>query len=57
LRNDTYLLELVLYIHLNPLGAKIVKSLTEADKHQSVSISVKRGEKIAKVGQLYLVED
>ncbi len=32
-RKDTYLLELVRYIHLNPLRAKIVKSLTEADKY------------------------
>ena len=31
-QEDTYLLELVRYIHLNPLRAKIVKSLTESDK-------------------------
>jgi len=32
-RNDTYLLELVRYIHLNPLRAKIVKSQTELDTY------------------------
>jgi putative transposase len=32
-RNDTYLLELVRYIHLNPLRAKLVKSLTDSDKY------------------------
>lgn len=32
-QEDTYLLELVRYIHLNPLRAKIVKSLTESDKY------------------------
>jgi hypothetical protein len=52
------LLELVRYIHLNPLRAKIVNTLTESDKNpSSVSISVKRGEKIAKAGQLKLVEE
>jgi REP element-mobilizing transposase RayT len=32
-QEDTYLLELVRYIHLNPLRAKIVKSLKESDKY------------------------
>ncbi len=32
-QEDTYLLELVRYIHLNPLRAKIVKSLTESDNY------------------------
>ena len=32
-QEDAYLLELVRYIHLNPLRAKIVKSLTEADTY------------------------
>jgi putative transposase len=32
-QEDPYLLELVRYIHLNPLRAKIVKSLTEADTY------------------------
>jgi len=32
-QEDTYLMELVRYIHLNPLRAKIVKSLTESDKY------------------------
>ncbi len=105
-QEDTYLLELVRYIHLNPVCAKIVKSLKDSDKYRysghsalmgkiqrkfqdtkyvlrrfggkvpaarkayrayvdkklgvsqpSVSISVKRGEKIAKTRQLELVED
>ena len=34
-QEDTYLLELVRYIHLNPLRAKLVKSLTETDKYPS----------------------
>jgi REP element-mobilizing transposase RayT len=32
-QEDIYLLELVRYIHLNPLRAKIVKSLAESDKY------------------------
>jgi hypothetical protein len=32
-QEDTYLLELVRYIHLNPLRAKLVKSLSESDKY------------------------
>ncbi len=32
-QEDTYLLELVRYIHLNPLRAKLVKSLAESDKY------------------------
>jgi len=32
-QEDTYLLELVRYIHLNPLRAKIVKSLTDSDRY------------------------
>jgi hypothetical protein len=32
-RKDTYLQELVRYIHLNPLRAKIVKTLTDSDKY------------------------
>lgn len=32
-QEDNYLLELVRYIHLNPLRAKIVKSLKESDKY------------------------
>ena len=32
-QEDTYLLELVRYIHLNPLRAKIVKTLTDSDKY------------------------
>jgi len=32
-QEDSYLLELVRYIHLNPLRAKIVKNLTEADRY------------------------
>ena len=80
------MLELVRYIHLNPLRAKIVNTLTESEKNPynghsalmgklprefqdtdpskklgvsqpSVSISVKRGEKIARAGQLKLVEE
>jgi putative transposase len=31
-QEDIYLLELVCYIHLNPLHAKIVKTLIESDK-------------------------
>ena len=95
------MLELTRYIHLNPLRAKIVKTLTDSDKYPysghsalmgkiitvkarslmcywavrklgfsatelskklgvsqpSVSISVKRGEKIAKAMQLELIEE
>ena len=32
-QEDNYLLELVRYIHLNPLRAKIVKSLKDSDKY------------------------
>ncbi len=32
-QEDTYLLELTRYIHLNPLRAKIVKTLTDSDKY------------------------
>ena len=32
-QEDTYLLELVRYIHLNPLRAKLVKDLKELDKY------------------------
>jgi putative transposase len=32
-QQDTYLLELVRYIHLNPLRAKLVKNLTESDQY------------------------
>jgi putative transposase len=32
-QEDAYLLELVRYIHLNPLRAKLVKSLAESDKY------------------------
>ncbi|CAB1059870.1 hypothetical protein D1BOALGB6SA_4635 [Olavius sp. associated proteobacterium Delta 1] len=32
-QEDTYLLELVRYIHLNPLRAKLVKSLSESDNY------------------------
>jgi len=32
-QEDAYLLELVRYIHLNPLRAKIVRSLTDFDKY------------------------
>ena len=32
-QEDTYLLELVRYIHLNPLRAKIVKSLKDSDEY------------------------
>ena len=32
-QEDTYLLELVRYIHLNPLRADIVKTLTDSDKY------------------------
>ncbi len=32
-QEDTYLLELVRYIHLNPLRAKLVKSLSESDMY------------------------
>jgi len=32
-QEDVYLLELVRYIHLNPLRAKLVKSLAESDKY------------------------
>ena len=32
-QEDTYLLELVRYIHLNPLRAKIVKALPDSDKY------------------------
>ena len=100
-RKDTYLQELVRYIHLNPLRAKIIKTLTDSDKYPYsghsalmgkittvkarslmcywavkklgfsatelsqklgvsqplVSISVKRGEKIAKAMQLEVIEE
>jgi len=42
-QEDTYLLELVRYIHLNPLRAKEVKSLTEADKYPYSGHSVLMG--------------
>jgi hypothetical protein len=32
-QEETYLLELIRYIHLNPLRAKIVNTLTESDKN------------------------
>jgi hypothetical protein len=32
-QEDTYLLELVRYIHLNPLRAKLVKNLSDTDKY------------------------
>ena len=32
-QEDTYLLELVRYVHLNPLRAKILETLTESDKY------------------------
>jgi putative transposase len=32
-QEDTYLLELVRYIHLNPLRVKLVQSLAETDKY------------------------
>jgi putative transposase len=32
-QEDTYLQELVRYIHLNPLRAKVVKTLTDSDKY------------------------
>jgi len=32
-RKDRYLLELVRYIHLNPLRAKLLKSIAESDKY------------------------
>jgi putative transposase len=32
-QEDPYLLELVRYIHLNPLRTRIVKNLTESDKY------------------------
>lgn len=47
-QEDTYLLELVRYIHLNPLRAKIVKHLRELDKypysgHSALMGKVQRG--------------
>ena len=47
-QEDTYLLELVRYIHLNPLRAKIVKHLKELDRypysgHSALMGKVKRG--------------
>jgi REP element-mobilizing transposase RayT len=46
-QEDTYLLELVRYIHLNPLRAKIVKTLTDSDKfpycgHSALMGKIKR---------------
>jgi hypothetical protein len=32
-QEDLYLLELVRYIHLNPLRARLVKDLTDLDKY------------------------
>lgn len=43
-QEDTYLLELVRYIHLNPLRAKIVKSLKESDKFPYSGHSALMGE-------------
>jgi putative transposase len=40
---NTYLLELVRYIHLKPLRAKIVKSLTESDKYPYSGHSARMG--------------
>ncbi len=42
-QEDTYLLELVRYIHLNPLRAKSVESLTESDKYPYSGHSVLMG--------------
>ena len=46
-QEDTYLLELTRYIHLNPLRAKIVKTLTDSDKfpysgHSALMGKIKR---------------
>ncbi|MCP4628694.1 MAG: transposase [bacterium] len=46
-QEDTYLLELARYIHLNPLRAKIVKTLTDTDKfpysgHSALMGKIKR---------------
>ena len=43
-QEDDYLLELVRYIHLNPLRAKIVKSLPELDKYPYNGHSALMGE-------------
>jgi len=42
-QEDTYLQELVRYIHLNPLRAKIVKTLKESDKYPYSGHSVLMG--------------
>ncbi len=42
-QEDTYLLELVRYIHLNPQRAKLVKSLTETDRYLYSGHSVLMG--------------
>ena len=42
-QEDTYLLELVRYIHLNPLRAKLIKSLSESDKYPYSGHSVLMG--------------
>ena len=42
-QEDTYLLELVRYIHLNPLRAKIVKDLNELNKYPYCGHSVLTG--------------
>jgi putative transposase len=42
-QEDTYLLELVRYIHLNPLRAKIVKDLNELDRYAYCGHSVLMG--------------
>jgi putative transposase len=42
-QEDPYLLELVRYIHLNPLRARLVKSLTESDKYRYSGHSVLMG--------------
>jgi putative transposase len=43
-RKDPYLLELVRYIHLNPLRARIVENLTEADAYPYSGHSALMGE-------------
>ena len=42
-QEDPYLLELVRYIHLNPLRAKMVKSLAESDRYPSSGHSALMG--------------
>ena len=44
-QEDRYLLELVRYIHLNPLRAKLVSDLKELDKHPYCGHSVLMGKK------------